>query len=141
MPPDRFAAAVMLVGISDTISKLGTTDIANEEYLVHARKRPWEDWNFFLERSPIYHTDRGRTPILILHGRDDPRVFPGQSMELYRYLKLRGHAPVRLVLYPGEKHGNRRAAARYDTGLRLMQWMDHYLKGPGKPPPPISTAG
>ena len=133
---DRFAAAVMMVGISDTISKLGTTDIANEEYLVHARKRPWEDWNFFLERSPIYHADRGRTPILILHGKDDPRVFPGQSMELYRYLKLRGHAPVRLVLYPGEKHGNRRAAARYDTGLRLMQWMDYYLKGPGGEPPP-----
>ena len=133
---DRFAAAVMMVGISDLVSKLGTTDIANEEFLVHARKHPWDDWKLALERSPIYHTDRGRTPILILHGKDDPRVFPGQSLELYRYLKLRGHAPVRLVFYPGEKHGNRRAAARYDLSLRLMQWMDHYLKGSGGAPPP-----
>ena len=133
---DRFAAAVMMVGISDLVSKLGTTDIANEEFLVHARNHPWDDWKFVLERSPIYHSDRGRTPILILHGKDDPRVFPGQSLELYRYLKLRGRAPVRLVLYPGEKHGNRRAASRYDYSLRLMQWMDHYLKGPGGAPPP-----
>ena len=42
---------------------------------------------------------------------------------------------MRLVLYPGEGHGNRRAASRYDYALRLMQWMDHYLVGPGGAPP------
>ena len=36
--------------------------------------------------------------------------------------------PVRLVLYPGEGHGNSRAAARYDYNLRMMQWFDTYLK-------------
>lgn len=128
---ERFAAGVMFVGISDKISKVGTTDIPNEEYLVHALKRPWEDWQFLLERSPIYHAAKGRTPLLILHGKDDPRVNVGQSRELYRHLKLHNRAPVRLVLYPGEVHGNRKAAARLDYHLRLMQWMEHYLKGPG----------
>ncbi len=37
---DRFAAGVMFVGISDMVSKAGTTDIPNEEYLVHSRKWP-----------------------------------------------------------------------------------------------------
>jgi dipeptidyl aminopeptidase/acylaminoacyl peptidase len=133
---DRFAAGVMFVGISDKVSKVGTTDIADEEYYVHARKRPWEDWQFLLERSPIYHTANARTPLLILHGKDDPRVNVGQSRELHRHLKLRGQAPVRLVLYPGEEHGNRKAAARLDYNLRLMQWMEHYLTGPGGTPPP-----
>jgi len=132
---DRFAASVMFVGISDKISKTGTTDIPEEEYLVHARKRPWEDWQFFLERSPIYHAPGAETPILILHGDSDPRVHPSQSMELYRYLKLAGEAPVRLVFYPGEGHGNRRAASRYDYNLRMIRWMEHYLKGPGGDPP------
>lgn len=132
---DRFAAGVMFVGISDKISKVGTTDIPNEEYYVHALKRPWEDWKFLLERSPIYHAAQGRTPLLILHGKDDPRVNVGQSRELYRHLKLHNRAPVRLVLYPGEVHGNRKAAARLDYNLRLMQWMEHYLKGPGGPVP------
>ncbi len=132
----RFAAGVMFVGISDKVSKVGTTDIPDEEYYVHARKRPWEDWTFLLERSPIYHTAGARTPLLILHGKDDPRVNVGQSRELYRHLKLRAQAPVRLVLYPGEEHGNRKAAARLDYTLRLMQWMEHYLVGPGGAPPP-----
>src|SRR5690606_31536758 len=102
--------------------------IPDEEYLVHARHRPWEDWQFFLERSPIYHAEKSQTPILILHGADDPRVHPSQSLEMYRYLKLIGQAPVRLVLYPGEGHGNRRAASRLDYNLRMMRWFEHYLK-------------
>jgi dipeptidyl aminopeptidase/acylaminoacyl peptidase len=128
---ERFAAGVMFVGISDKISKVGTTDIPDEEFLVHARKRPWDDWQFLLERSPIYHAGNSRTPVLILHGADDPRVHPGQSKEFYRHLKLRSQAPVRLILYPGEGHGNRKAAAKYDYHLRMLQWFSHYLQGPG----------
>lgn len=128
---ERFAAGVMFVGISDKISKLGTTDIPNEEFLVHARHRVWDDWNFFLDRSPIRYAGDAKTPLLILHGKDDPRVNPGQSRELYRHLKLRGKAPVRLVLYPGEGHGNRKCAAKFDYSLRMHQWFAHYLQGPG----------
>lgn len=136
---EKFAASVMFVGISDKVSKSGTTDIPNEEYLVHARHRPWEDWHFFLERSPIRHVEKSRTPILIVHGKDDPRVHPSQSLELYRYLKLLDQAPVRLVLYPGEGHGNRRAASRLDYNLRMIQWFEHYLTGPGGEPPPYEV--
>ena len=57
-------------------------------------------------------------------------------MMLYRSLKSLGKAPVRLVLYPGEGHGNRRAASRLDYNLRLIRWMKHYLMGRGGQPPP-----
>ncbi len=133
---ERFAAGVMFVGISDKIAKVGTTDIPNEEFLVHALRRPWDDWQFMLERSPIYHAEKCKTPLLILHGKDDPRVDPGQSRELYRHVKLHGKAPVRLVHYPGEGHGNKKAAARLDYSLRLVQWFEHYLQGPGGAMPP-----
>lgn len=135
---DRFAAGVMFVGISDKISKVGTTDIPNEEFHVHALKRPWDDWMFMLERSPIYYAGQGRTPLLILHGQKDTRVDPGQSRELYRHLKLRGQAPVRLVHYPDEGHGNRKAASRFDYSLRMLRWFDHYLKGAGGEPPAVA---
>ena len=127
---DRFAASVMFVGISDNISKVGTTDIPEEMYLVHHRKRLWEDWDYFLDRSPIRHVEKNQTATLILHGKDDPRVHPSQSLELHRHLKTLGQAPVRLVWYPGEGHGNRRAAARLDYNLRMLRWMEHYLQGP-----------
>ena len=132
---DRYAASVMFVGISDNVSKLGTTDIPEEMYLVHHRKRLWDDWDYFLKRSPIHYVQRNRTPTLILHGKSDPRVHPSQSLELYRHLKTLGQAPVRLVWYPGEGHGNRRAAARFDYNVRMLRWMEHYLQGLGGAPP------
>ncbi len=133
---DRYAAAVMNVGISDKVSKIGTSDIANELYHVHERRWPWEDWDLLRERSPLYHVEKARTPLLILHGEDDTRVHPSQSLMLYRYLKILNKTPVRLVLYPGEGHGNRKSAGRLDYHLRMMRWFDHYLKGPGGDPPP-----
>jgi dipeptidyl aminopeptidase/acylaminoacyl peptidase len=132
---EHFAASVMFVGLSNNVSRVGTTDIPNEEFHVHALKRPWDDWPFMLERSPITHVAKSKTPTLILHGTADPRVHPTQSLELYRHMKLHGKT-VRLVWYPGEGHGNARAASRLDYSLRLMQWMTHYLKGPGGAPPP-----
>ncbi len=126
---DRFAAGVMFVGISDNISKWGTTDIPEELYLVHARKRIWEDYQFFLERSPIYYADQTKTPLLIMAGEDDTRVDPSQSVELYRHIRTRTETPVRLVLYPGEGHGNRNASARLDYSLRMLGWFNKYLKG------------
>lgn len=132
----RFAAGVMFAGISDLTSKSSTTDIPEEMYLVHARKRLWDDWDYFAERSPIRYIEQAETPLLIMHGKDDPRVHPSQALELYRNLKLLGHTPVRLVWYPGEGHGNRRSAARLDYNLRTMRWFDHYLKGSDRNPPP-----
>ncbi|NKI33816.1 S9 family peptidase [Wenzhouxiangella sp. XN79A] len=134
---ERFAAAVMNVGLSDQIAAFGTSDIPWEFNLVHLRKWPWEDWELFRQASPLYHVTRAATPILILHGDADPRVDPTQSRMFYRFLKLQENAPpVRLVLYPGEGHGNQRAASRWDYSLRLMRWMKHYLTGEGGEPPP-----
>ena len=132
---DRFAASVMFVGISNAISKVGTTDIPTEMYHVHHLKWLWNDFDYFKKASPIMYVEQARTPLLILHGKEDPRVHPRQSRELYRHLKVLGKTPVRLVLYPGEGHGNRRAASRLDYNLRMLQWFEHYLRGPGGAPP------
>jgi len=132
---ERFAAGVMFVGISNMISKFGTTDIPKEVTLVHALGYPWEKLDFYLERSPLIHAEKGRTPLLIMGGDADPRVSPTQSMEIYRALRTFGNVSVRLVRYPGEGHGNRRAASRYDYQLRLLRWFDRYLTGPGGEPP------
>lgn len=130
----RFAAGVMSVGISNNISKWGTSDIPEELYHVHARKRIWDDYQSYLESSPIYYVDNAQTPLLIMHGKEDTRVHPGQSFELHRHIKTRTETPVRLVLYPGEGHGNRKATARFDFNLRMMRWFNQYLKGENEMP-------
>jgi len=128
---DRFAASVMFVGISNNLSKWGTSDIPNELYYVHSRERMWQSdqkWMEYLKRSPIYWVSRSQTPLLIMHGAEDTRVHPAQSLELYRHLKVRKpDVPVRLVWYPGEGHGNRSASAKLDYNYRMLEWFDTYL--------------
>jgi dipeptidyl aminopeptidase/acylaminoacyl peptidase len=132
----RYAASVMFVGISDQFLSFALGDIPEEHRLVHHMKYPWEDMELMRQRSPITHFQKCRTPLLILHGQSDTRVHPAQSLALYRAVKTYGKTPVRLVRYPGEPHGNRRTGSRLDFSLRLMRWMNHYLKGPGGNPPP-----
>lgn len=130
---ERFAAAVVFVGIANQLSKANTTDIPLEDYYVHWGIYPHENFELYLDRSPVKYASNNKTPTLILVGKEDPRVHPSQSLELYRTLKLHGKAPVRLIQYPGEGHGNRRNTSRLDYAVRTMQWFDYYLKGEGDP--------
>jgi dipeptidyl aminopeptidase/acylaminoacyl peptidase len=122
-----FRAGVMFVGISNKVSKGLTTEIPVEDVMVHTLFDPWTKWDFALDRSPVFHAEKSRTALLIAHGQDDSRVHPAQSLQLYRALKLIGKTPVRYVRYPGEGHGNRKAAARDDYTRRMMRWFDQYL--------------
>ena len=126
---EHFAASVVFVGISNQVSKRNCTDIPLEDYHVHWRIWTYENPELVYDRSPVKYARDNQTPTLILHGKNDTRVIPTQSLELYRQLKLHGKAPVRLVWYPGEGHGNRNSPAQLDYSLRTMRWFEYYLKG------------
>ncbi len=121
-------AVCMFVGISNNISRRGTTDIPFEELYVHAGKKLEDQWQMSLERSPIYWAHQSKTATLIYGGAADTRVHPSQSMELYRRMKMNDHPAVRLVQYPGEGHGNRRQPGRIDVLYRQMEWFDWYVR-------------
>lgn len=129
---ERFAAAVVFVGVSNQVSKRNTTDIPWEDYYVH-----WGFWNHENQEkvwaaSPVKYAHKSTTPTLILHGEKDPRIPVSQGMELHRALKLHSKAPVRFVIYPGEGHGNARNTNRYDYLLRTLDWFEYFLiKHPG----------
>ena len=125
----RYVKAVgVFVGISNVISKKGTTDIAYEELYVHSGEPLEEQWEMNLKRSPVYHAHKSKTATLIYGGAADPRIHPGQSMELYRRMKMNNHPAVRLVQYPGEGHGNQKQVGRIDVLYRQIAWMDWYVK-------------
>jgi dipeptidyl aminopeptidase/acylaminoacyl peptidase len=121
-------AVCMFVGISDNISRRGTTDIPYEELYVHAGEKLEDQWQMSLERSPIYWAHQSKTATLIYGGAADTRVHPSQSLELYRRMKMNDHPAVRLVQYPGEGHGNRRQPGRIDVLNRQMEWFDWYVR-------------
>lgn len=120
-------AVCMFVGVSDLISRRSTTDIVYEELYVHSGKKLEEMWDLSLERSPIYWAHQSKTAVLIYGGADDTRVHPSQSLELYWRLKMNDHPAVRLVQYPGEKHGNAKQPGQIDVLYRQIQWLDWYV--------------
>jgi dipeptidyl aminopeptidase/acylaminoacyl peptidase len=121
-------AVCMFVGISDLVSKRGTTDIPYEELYVHSGKPLEEMWQLSLERSPIYYARQSKTATLIMGGTADTRVHPSQSLEFYRRMKMNNHPAVRLVQYPGEGHGNARQPGRIDVLFRILDWYGWYVK-------------
>jgi dipeptidyl aminopeptidase/acylaminoacyl peptidase len=125
---DYVKAACTFVGISDLISKRGTTDIPYEEMLVHSGEPLEKQWQMNLERSPVYWAHQSKTATLIYGGAADTRVHPSQSYELYRRMKMNDHPAVRLVQYPGEGHGNRQQPGQIDVLYRQINWFNWYVK-------------
>ncbi len=140
---DYVKAVCMFVGISNLISKRGTTDIGYEELYVHSGKPLEEQWQMNLVRSPIYYAHQSKTATLIYGGAADPRVNPEQSLQLYRRMKMNDHPSVRLVQYPGEGHGNRKQVGQIDVLYRQINWLDWYvfdLKPLDGPMPPLDIS-
>ncbi len=141
----RYVKAVcMFVGISDLISKRGTTDIPYEELYVHSGKKLEDMWEMSLKRSPIYWAHKSQTAVLILGGASDTRVSPSQSIEYYTRLKMNNHPAVRLVKYPGEGHGNRKQTGRADVLYRSLEWFNWYVRDAKPidgPMPPLDISG
>jgi len=125
---DRFAAAVMMAGISNQISKMGMTDTPHENSLVHWNSYSWDtDFNLAWDRSPLKYFKNHKTPLLIAHGKKDKRVPTGQAYELFRALKHIDQAHVELFIYPNEKHGLRMRAHRYHYMINALEWLEKYL--------------
>lgn len=124
----RFKAAMVGAAITNWISFTGTTEIEHENSLVHWDLWPYEHYPLAWERSPMAHSQGSTTATLVVHGKDDTRVPPGQAKELYRALRHAGTA-TELVLYPREGHGLRERAHQIDFANRFLDWFDEHVKG------------
>jgi dipeptidyl aminopeptidase/acylaminoacyl peptidase len=124
---ERFRAAVVWMGITNWYSMTGTSDIFLENSTVHWDGMMYDNYELYLERSPIKYIKKANTPALIIHGAADPRVPIGQSQELYTALKWKG-VPVEFVTYPREGHGVSEKAHQLDFMKRVTAWFEKYLK-------------
>jgi dipeptidyl aminopeptidase/acylaminoacyl peptidase len=124
---DRFKAAIPWMGITNWISMTGTSDIFLENSTVHWALVMYENYDKYWERSPLKYIDRAKTPTLIIHGAADPRVPPGQSLELYTALKWKG-VPVEYVTYPREGHGVAERAHQEDFMKRVLAFFQKHLQ-------------
>ena len=126
---DRFRAAVIGAPVTNLVSMYGQTDIA-----VSFGERQWgglpqDNFDHYVERSPLTYADRVTTPVLLLHGEDDIRVPISQSEEFYVALKRRGKT-VEFARFPGCSHLFLRtghASLRKEYYDRSVAWLQHWL--------------
>ena len=118
----RYKAAIEGAGITDWLSFIPTSDIAQVDY---DRRYPEEDAEPFLKFSAIMFADRVTTPLLILHGEADERVPMLQGREYFILLAERGKT-VRMVTYPGSPHFPLLAEQRRNVFTEIGNWLDKY---------------
>lgn len=106
---DAFAAGTSYFGISDLVP-FATGDTHKFELRYpHTLVGPWpQAADVYRARSPINHTDRLATPMLLLQGAEDKVVPPSQSEVMVSALEAKG-IPHAYLLFEGESHGFRRA--------------------------------
>jgi dipeptidyl aminopeptidase/acylaminoacyl peptidase len=125
---DRFTAAVSHAGISFLGSYWG------EGYwgyaysgVATAEAFPWDRGDLYVGSSPLFHADRIRTPLLLLHGTGDVNVPPGESEQLYTALKLLGRE-VEYVRIEGQDHHILKHEQRVLWSKTILAWFDRWLK-------------
>jgi dipeptidyl aminopeptidase/acylaminoacyl peptidase len=105
---DVFAAGASYFGVGDLGALARDTHKFESRYL-DGLVGPWPEARaVYEERSPIFHTDLLRTPMILFQGLDDPIVPPDQAESMAEALRQKG-VPFAYVAYEGEQHGFRQA--------------------------------
>ncbi|HXT86011.1 MAG TPA: S9 family peptidase [Verrucomicrobiae bacterium] len=118
----RYRAAIEGAGITDWLSFIPTSDIAQVDY---DARWPEEDPEPFLKFSAVMFADKVTTPLLILHGAADPRVPTFQGREYFMLLAERGKT-VKMVTYPGSPHFPPRWEQKRDIFEQIKEWLEKY---------------
>ncbi len=124
--PDLWAAGVDIVGISNLVTFLEGTSPYRRAHREREYGSLEHDREFLSSASPLTHADRIRAPLMVIHGRNDPRVPVTEAEQLSRTLAGRG-VRCELVVYEDEGHGLARLENRLDAYPRAVAFLDRAL--------------
>lgn len=82
----------------------------------------------YRSRSPVTYAGAISTPVLVMHGDNDPVVPLSSTIELVDTIRAAG-GDVELVVYPGEGHGFRNPANRRDEFRRTTEFLSRVVGG------------
>jgi dipeptidyl aminopeptidase/acylaminoacyl peptidase len=78
--------------------------------------------------SPLFNTDKIKTPLLVLQGSNDPRVLQVESDEIVAGARKNG-TPVEYILFPDEGHGFVKKENQMKAAKVTLEFLDKYLSG------------
>ena len=122
---DRFKAASSSASISDLTDLFYLTDAGDvtAEYF----KRPWENRESYVAHSPLTHAANVRTPLLLQHGENDPRVPLASGRKFYQALKGMGKT-VEFDIFPRGGHVQYEPVAEHESMRRNIEWFTRWIR-------------
>ncbi|HEX8264546.1 MAG TPA: S9 family peptidase [Pyrinomonadaceae bacterium] len=125
--PDLWAAAVNTVGIVNWETFLKNTSGYRRRQREVEYGRLDKDLEFLRRISPIAKIDRIKTPLMVIHGKNDPRVPYTEAEQIVEALKKRG-AAVEYKLFDDEGHGISKLKNRLVVYPLVADFLDKHLK-------------
>jgi len=124
--PGLWAAGVDIVGIANFVTFLENTG----DYRRALREAEYgslaEDRAFLESISPTSMVDRITSPLLVLHGANDPRVPLGEAEQIASRLREL-ERDVDLLVFDDEGHGIVKLANRRIAYRRIVDFLDDHL--------------
>lgn len=124
--PDLFGAAINSVGIVNFVSFLQNTS-AYRQRLREAEYGPLTDLEFLKSISPLYKADRITTPLMVVHGENDPRVPISEARQIIAVIQEKGGL-VEPLIFPDEGHGVEKLQNRLVFYRKMVEFFDKHLK-------------
>ncbi|NMC44959.1 MAG: S9 family peptidase [candidate division Zixibacteria bacterium] len=125
--PQTFAAAWAQGAVADVVACLEDMSPWQRDRL-SAEFGPSTDLPFLRSISPIARVDRIRTPLMIVHGVNDPQAPIGQIRQLIDALRNRG-ATVDSLLLANEGHDFRQPLSQSAALTAMGAFFDTHLRG------------
>ena len=103
MHPDLWAAACDMFGPYDLITFSERIPETWKPYFAIALGDPQKDRDFLVDRSPRTHIENLKSPMLVIQGKNDPRVVEAESRDLVEHLRKMGKE-IEYLMFPDEGH-------------------------------------
>lgn len=124
--PDLWAAAVDVVGIANFVSFLERTGPWRRKHRAAEYGDLDEDRELLERISPLNHVDQIKAPLLVIHGRNDPRVPLFEAEQIVAALTERGR-DVALRVYDDEGHGLSKRPNKIDGYAAAGEFLMRHL--------------
>lgn len=127
---DRFQAAVVAKPVINWYSFVLTADFYPFFTQYWFAKKPWEDMQGYMQRSPISYVGKVKTPTMLLTGEADYRTPISETEQFYQALKLQG-VKTAMVRIPGASHGIYMRPSNLMSKVEYILWW--FSQHPPKP--------
>jgi len=125
--PDLFAAAIELYGVVDRKLFVERTNPPSAvRWMMKMGGPPTEKPEVYRRANVLLQVDKVKTPLLVMHGEDDPQVPPADSTLFVKALREH-HKTVFYFTYPGELHGFSQQGHRLDAWQKQLAFLQQYI--------------